>query len=118
MRGAWDVAILSGVESLELARQPMRLGDYSMRTRWLLVFPVTFCITVCAASAQVADIAGVLPGDRWVYEVTDEVSGELKLTTTVFVLDVSEQAINTRVSTRGTGATQRRGVMVAGSGYG
>jgi hypothetical protein len=77
-----------------------------MRTRWLLVFPVTFCITVCAASAQVADIAGVLPGDRWVYEVTDEVSGELKLTTTVFVLDVSEQEINTRVSTRGTGARQ------------
>jgi hypothetical protein len=54
----------------------------------------------------VADIAGVLPGDRWVYEVTDEVSGELKLTTTVFVLDVSEQEINTRVSTRGTGARQ------------
>jgi hypothetical protein len=106
MRGAWDVAILSGVESLELASQPVRLGDYSMRTRWLLVFPVTFCITVCAASAQVADIAGVLPGDRWVYEVTDEVSGELKLTTTVFVLDVSEQEINTRVSTRGTGARQ------------
>jgi hypothetical protein len=77
-----------------------------MRTRWLLVFPVTFCITVCAASAQMADIAGVLPGDRWVYEVTDEVSGELKLTTTVFVLDVSEQEINTRVSTRGTGARQ------------
>jgi hypothetical protein len=77
-----------------------------MRTRWLLVFPVTFCIPVCVASAQVADIAGVLPGDRWVYEVTDEVSGELKLTTTVFVLDVSEQEINTRVSTRGTGARQ------------
>lgn len=77
-----------------------------MRTRWLLVFPVTFCITVCAASAQMADIAGVLPGDRWVYEVTDEVSGELKLTTTVFVLDVSEQEINTRVSTRGSGARQ------------
>ena len=79
-----------------------------MRTRWLLVFPVTFCITVCAASAQVADIAGVLPGDRWVYEVTDEITGELKLTTTVFVLDVSEQEINTRVSTRGDGPAADR----------
>ena len=76
-----------------------------MRIRWLFVFLMTFGI-VCAASAQVADIAGVLPGDRWVYEVTDEVSGELKLTTTVFVLDVSEQEINTRVSTRGAGARQ------------
>src|SRR4030095_7275973 len=72
-----------------------------MRTRWLLVFPVTFCITVCAATAQVADIAGVLPGDRWVYEVTDEVTGDIKQTTTVVVLDVSEKEINTRVSVRG-----------------
>ena len=78
-------------------------GDCLMRIRWLFVFLMTFGI-VCAASAQVADIAGVLPGDRWVYEITDEVSGDLKLTTTVFVLDVSEQEINTRVSTRGSGA--------------
>ena len=97
--GLWDVAILSGVKSLELAIQIMCSGDDLMRIRWLFVFLMTFGI-VCAASAQVADIAGVLPGDRWVYEVTDEVSGELKLTTTVFVLDVSEQEINTRVSTR------------------
>jgi hypothetical protein len=51
-------------------------------------------------------LAGVLPGDRWVYEVTDEISGDLKLTTTVFVLDVSEQEINTRVSTRASSARQ------------
>ena len=62
--------------------------------------------TVCTASAQVTDIAGVLPGDRWVYEVTDEISGDLKATGTVFVLDVSEQEINTRVSTRGSSARQ------------
>ena len=41
--------------------------------------------TAYTASAQVADIAGVLPGDRWVYEITDEISGDLKLTTTVDV---------------------------------
>jgi hypothetical protein len=76
-----------------------------MRIRWLFVFMVTFG-TVCTASAQVADIAGVLPGDRWVYEITDEISGDLKLTTTVFVLDVSEQEINTRVSMRGSSARQ------------
>jgi hypothetical protein len=43
----------------------------------------------------------VLPGDRWVYELTDEITGDLKLTSTVVVLDVSEAEINTRVSTRG-----------------
>ena len=67
-----------------------------MRIIWLFVFMVTFG-TAYTASAQVADIAGVLPGDRWVYEITDEISGDLKLTTTVLVLDVSEQEINTRV---------------------
>lgn len=80
-------------------------GDCPMRIRWLFVFMVTFG-TVHTACAQVADIAGVLPGDRWVYETTDEISGDLKLTTTVFVLDVSEQEINTRVSTRGLGVRQ------------
>ena len=55
----------------------------------------------CEVSAQVADIAGVLPGDRWVYEVTDETTGDLKGTTTVVVVDVSENEINTRVSVRG-----------------
>jgi hypothetical protein len=92
--------------SLELGKS-RRYGsrDCLMRIRWLFIFLVTFG-TVYTASAQVADIAGVLPGDRWVYEVTDEISGDLKLTTTVFVLDVSEQEINTRVSTRGSSARQ------------
>ena len=76
-----------------------------MRIGWLFVLVLSLG-TVYAASAQVADIAGVLPGDRWVYEITDEISGDLKLTSTVFVLDVSEQEINTRVSSRGSGARQ------------
>jgi len=83
----------------------MGSGDCLMRIGWLFVLAMTLG-AVCAASAQVADIAGVLPGDRWVYEVTDEISGDLKLTSTVFVLDVSEQEINARISTRGSGARQ------------
>jgi len=83
----------------------MGSGDCLMRIGWLFVLAMTLG-AVCTASAQVADIAGVLPGDRWVYEVTDEISGDLKLTSTVFVLDVSEQEINARISTRGSGARQ------------
>jgi len=72
-----------------------------MGTKWLSIFLlVTFGI-VCEAPAQVADIAGILPGDRWVYEITDEITGDIKATTTVVVLDVSKSEINTRVSTRG-----------------
>jgi hypothetical protein len=72
-----------------------------MRTSWLLISLLGVLGNVDAATAQVADIAGVLPGDRWVYEVTDEVTGDIKQTTTVVVLDVSEKEINTRVSVRG-----------------
>ena len=54
-----------------------------------------------------ADLAGVLPGDRWVYEVMDEITGDLKLTTTVVVVDVSEKEINTRVSTRGAASPRQ-----------
>src|SRR5262245_36845104 len=72
-----------------------------MRTSWLLISLLGVLGNVDAATAQVADLAGVLPGDRWVYEVTDEVTGDLRQTMTVVVLDVSENEINTRLSTRG-----------------
>ena len=72
-----------------------------MRSKRLLIFLLATFANFYAAAAQVADIAGVLPGDRWVYEVTDEITGDVKLTTTIVVLDVSESEINTRASTRG-----------------
>ena len=77
-----------------------------MRTKWWLIFLLATFGTFREAPAQVADVAGVLPGDRWVYEVTDEISGDVKATTTVVVLDVSENEINTRVTTRGVGPRQ------------
>jgi hypothetical protein len=77
-----------------------------MKTSWLLIVPLMAFGYICDAPAQVADIAGVLPGDRWVYEVTDEVTGDIKQTTTVVVLDVSEKEINTRVSIRGANPRQ------------
>jgi len=72
-----------------------------MGTKWLSIFLLMTLANFCEASAQVADVASVLPGDRWVYEVKDEITGDVKETTTVVVLDVSDKEINTRVSTRG-----------------
>jgi autotransporter translocation and assembly factor TamB len=78
-----------------------------MRISWLLIVPLVMLGNIDGVTAQVADIAGVLPGDRWVYEVTDEVTGDIKQTTTVVVLDVSEKEINTRVSTRGAASPRQ-----------
>jgi hypothetical protein len=84
----------------------MYSGGYLMRLKWLFVFLVTFG-SACEAVAQLADVAGILPGDRWVYEVTDEMSGDVKSIMTVVVLDASDQEVHTRVSTRGaTGPRQ------------
>ena len=78
-----------------------------MRTKWLLTVVLVTFGNICEAPAQVADLTGVLPGDRWVYEVMDEITGDLKLTTTVVVVDVSEKEINTRVSTRGAASPRQ-----------
>jgi hypothetical protein len=72
-----------------------------MSTKWLLIFLLVTFGSVRDVAAEVADLADVLPGDRWVYEIKDEITGDLKMTTTVVVLDVSEKEINTRISVRG-----------------
>jgi hypothetical protein len=78
-----------------------------MKIKWLLAFLPLALATLSAATAQMADVAGVLPGDRWVYELKDEITGDLKSTTTVVVLDVSDNEINTRLSVRGVGRPQQ-----------
>ena len=78
-----------------------------MRIKWLLISLLMTSGIFCEASAQVADVAGVLPGDRWVYELKDEITGDLKSTTTVVVLDVSDKEINTRFSIRGAARPQQ-----------
>jgi len=73
-----------------------------MRATWLLLFLLILVGNARETAAQVADLAGVLTGDRWVYEVKDEITGDLKQTVSIVVLDVSEKEINTRFSSRGT----------------
>ena len=72
-----------------------------MSTKWLLIFLLVTFGSTHDVAAGVADLADVLPGDRWVYETKDEITGDVKSTTTVVVLDVSEKEINTRISVRG-----------------
>ena len=73
-----------------------------MRIVFSLLAAMIFCSLAQQAQAQVADLASVLPGDRWSYDITDEISGDLKQTTSVVVLSVSDAEIATRVTNRGT----------------
>src|SRR5262245_29990448 len=84
-----------------------QVQETAMRANWLLIVPLVTFGYICEAPAQVADLAGVQPGDRWVYELTDEITGDLKGTTTIVVLDVSEKEINTRWSARGTAGARQ-----------
>jgi hypothetical protein len=72
-----------------------------MRPKPLLAALAVLLAGLCEASAQTPDLAGVLAGDRWLYDITDEITGDLKYTTSVVVIDVSDQEIHTRVTTRG-----------------
>jgi hypothetical protein len=90
----WNLILITPADGLEPGEATrVRLGDDPMRTKWLLIFLLMTFLNVCDTPAQVADIAGVLPGDRWVYEVTDEMTGDVKATRTVVVLDVSESEV-------------------------
>jgi hypothetical protein len=67
---------------------------------WLFLLPMLLG-TVHQAAAQTADVAGVMAGDRWTYELTDEITGDVKQTSTVNVVSVSDNEIVTRVTARG-----------------
>jgi hypothetical protein len=53
-----------------------------MNTKWVLILLLVTFGNTRDVAAQVADLADVLPGDCWVYEVKDEITGDLKSTTT------------------------------------
>jgi hypothetical protein len=59
-----------------------------MRTKALLAALAVLLVDMFAASAQTPDLGGVLAGDRWLYDITDEITGDLKYTTLVVVIDV------------------------------
>jgi hypothetical protein len=72
-----------------------------MRTKWLSLSLAVLLVGIGRALAQMPDLAGVMAGDRWLYDVSDEITGEVKYTISVTVIDVSEKEILARVSSRG-----------------
>lgn len=58
-----------------------------------------------AAGAASATMQRPMPGDHWTYDVTDDISGTLKLTRTDMITDVSKNEIAVRFDIAGTGNT-------------
>ena len=59
--------------------------ELAVKVSWFLIWPVLLLGGLQQAGAQNADLAGVLRGDRWEYEVTDEITGDVTQATSVFV---------------------------------
>jgi len=85
-----------------------------MRTSWFWLVLAIALGSATPGMSQAPDLAGVLTGDRWTYDVTDEMTNDLKYVFTVVVVDVSEKEINTRVTSRGA---QRPRQMVFDRGW-
>lgn len=71
-----------------------------MKLRWFLIWPTLVLGGLQGAEAQTADLAGVLRGDRWQYEITDEITGDVTQATSIFVISVSDTEIQTRATSR------------------
>jgi hypothetical protein len=71
-----------------------------VKLSWFLIWPALVLGGLQQAAAQNADLAGVLRDDRWEYEVTDEITGDVTHATSVYVISVSDTEIQTRASSR------------------
>jgi hypothetical protein len=69
----------------------------------LLVLGSRHCV------AQPADPGAVRVGDRWEYDIRDDLTGDLRQAITVVVVEINDKEITTRVSSRGK---DRRQTMV------
>jgi hypothetical protein len=63
-----------------------------------LLAPASFAQDKVTATAEQS---GVLRGDQWSYNLTDDVTGDLKATYTYVVSDIDDKVIVTRVNKRG-----------------
>jgi hypothetical protein len=72
----------------------------TMRQGIAIVTLTLFCWNADCA-AQTADPGPVRVGDRWSYDIKDDLTGDLRHSVTVVVVDVSDKEITTRASVRG-----------------
>jgi hypothetical protein len=64
----------------------------------LFALTLAFCTADCAAQTEQGPVRN---GDRWAYDIKDDLTGDLRQSVTVIVVDVSEKEITARAMVRG-----------------
>jgi hypothetical protein len=72
----------------------MRIGQILA----LFTLALAFCATNCAAQPEPGPVR---VGDRWAYDIKDDLTGDLRQSVTIVVVDVSEKEITARAMVRG-----------------
>jgi hypothetical protein len=85
------------------------LGRTIAKSLAILLLLVGYC------AAQEVDPGPVRVGDRWSYDINDEVTGDLKNAVTFVVAEIKQNEITTRVSVRGR---DRPGTVIYDSDWG
>src|SRR5262245_20797948 len=88
--------------------------DLILKQILAIALAVLFCWPAHCA-AQTVDSEAVRIGDRWSYDVKDDLTGDLRHAITIVVVDVNDKEITTRATARGK---DRHKTMVFGLDWG
>jgi hypothetical protein len=68
------------------------------------LFAISFALLLCwpgSCAAQAVDAEAIRVGDRWSYEIKDDLTGDLRHAVTTVVVDINDKEITTRTTYRG-----------------
>src|SRR5262245_64343052 len=78
-----------------------RMGRCAMSKRCTAIGLAALLSWAGVCAAQTTDPGPVRVGDRWSYDVKDDLTGDLRHAVTVVVVEVSDKEITTRAAIRG-----------------
>src|SRR6266852_871006 len=78
-----------------------RVGSDQMLTRTIAISLAAQLLLAGYCVAQTVDPGAVRVGDRWAYDIRDDLTGDLRQAIAVVVVEINDKEITTRVNSRG-----------------
>src|SRR5258705_2874101 len=78
-----------------------RVGSDQMLTRTIAISLTAQLLLAGYCVAQTVDPGAVRVGDRWAYDIRDDLTGDLRQAIAVVVVEINDKEITTRVNSRG-----------------